>query len=81
MLAKVTMSEGEWWVAVETTYLDMLEAMDTGKLSTEYAGVIEPAAMAFDLESCIIYDFILKKMGHCPVRYWPNYATKKMLWA
>lgn len=82
MLISVTMAEGECWSLVEASALDILDAMDTGILKTKWAGEITPAAMKLSpLGGGIIYDFILKKNGYCPVDFRRDYYSMKFLWA
>lgn len=70
MLISVTLAEGEYWSLVEASALDIFDAIETGVLKTKWSGEITPAAMKLNpFGGGIIYDFILKKNGYCPVDF------------
>ena len=83
MLAAISEREGEHWVAVECSALAFLEAQETGVLKTKYAGEIDlnNGAMRQSLDSPIVWDFVLKRVDGCAIRYVRWFYSDTFRWA
>jgi len=82
MYAQYTRSEGDILMTVETSALAINDCYKTGILSTKYAGNIDISNGCLIVDnSSIVYDFVLKKKGLCPIRYRRNPAKCAFEWA
>ena len=80
MLVQAARGEGEWFLCYEVSALALVECYNTGVLKTKYAGTFEVAAIRQE-DSTITYDFILKKRGYCPIRFYKDYYRNRFMWA
>ena len=63
----ISTSEGSMWGLVSLTALEWLDIIETGKYN-------EKPIVAIASPDCLmIYDFILRDMGLCPIRFAVNY--------
>ena len=79
MIVYCALAEGDRFMGYEASALAVCDCYKTGILTTKYAGDIEPAGLMEG--QSIVYDFILKAMGHCPIRYVRDYSSQRFEWA